>query len=134
MAHAEAVGPPFRNSDELVSTQVNEVAESVDRAPELFSLSLDLFSLAGRDGFFRRLSPAFARAFGYTESELLGRRFISFVHSDDRALTRDELEKLFQGQPALGFENRFQAKDGQYRWLAWTAISTPEGLAHPKDS
>lgn len=100
------------------------------RPDQFFSLSLDLFSDPGNDGHFQRLDPAFAHAFGYAEAELLGAPFITFVHLEDRAATRAQLDRLGRGEPTLGFENRFRRQDGAYRWLAWTAVPTPEGLAY----
>ncbi len=105
-------------------------ASTIDAPDQFFSFSLDLFNPAGSEGSFQRLNPAFLRAFGYAEAELLGAPFMTFVHVEDRAATRVELEKLGRGQPTLGFENRFRRKDGDYRWLAWTAVPTPEGLVY----
>src|SRR6202022_4573094 len=101
-----------------------------DEPAEFYALSLELFSSSGPDGYFRRLNPAFKQAFGYTDPELLGQPLIAFLHVDDRAATQVELEKLFRGQPALDFENRFRRRDGEYRWLSWTAVPTPEGLVY----
>src|SRR3981081_3259926 len=82
--------------------------------PQFFSLSLDLPSGSGRDGYFRRVTPAFTRTFGYPEAELLDRPFISFVHPDDRGATLAELEKLAHGRPAHAFEHRFRGRDGAF--------------------
>jgi PAS domain S-box-containing protein len=103
---------------------------STNGANDFFALSLDLSGAAGVGDAFHRLDSAFAQAFGYAEAELVGAPFISFVHPEDRAATRAELEQLGRGQPALGFENRLRRKTGDYRWLVWTAVPTPEGLVH----
>src|SRR5712692_11475185 len=100
-----------------------------DRAP-FVSLATDLLTAIDGDGRFKWLAPRFPQAFGYTEAELLDQPFISFIHSADRAATSAALEKLSQGEPTLGLENRFRCKDGSYRWLAWTAMATPEGLLY----
>ena len=100
-----------------------------DRAP-FFALATDLLAVIGRDGHFKRLAPRFPQSFGYTEAELLDRRFITFVHPADGAATSAALEKLSQGKPTLEFGNRFRRKDGSYRRLAWTAMPTPEGLVY----
>src|SRR5579859_3451236 len=99
-------------------------------AAQFFSLTLDLLSVSGRFGYFQRVTPAFVRAFGYTEAELLDQPFIVFVHPDDRSATLDEIEKLAHGQPTPGFEHRFRARDGGFRWLSWTAVATPEHLVY----
>jgi len=91
----------------------------VDR---LFNLSLDLMCVAGLDGYFKRVNPAFETSLGYSEEELMSRQFVEFVHEDDQAKTIAEIERLGRGLPTVDFENRYLAKDGSYRWLAWRAM------------
>jgi PAS domain-containing protein len=40
-----------------------------------FELSLDLFCIAGLDGYFRRVNSNFSRVLGYSEHMLLSRAF-----------------------------------------------------------
>ena len=95
-----------------------------------FHFSVDLFCIAGTDGFFRRLNPAWQKTLGYTEDELLARPFIELIHPDDRSATLAEVEKLAAGASTIDFINRYQCKDGSYRWLSWTAKPTPSGLLY----
>ncbi|HVH55940.1 MAG TPA: response regulator [Vicinamibacterales bacterium] len=89
-----------------------------------FTLSLDMLCIAGFDGYFKRLNPAWQRTLGYTEAELLSKPFMDFVHPDDREATIAEVRKqVDQGQEVVYFENRYLHKDGTLRWLMWT--STP---------
>ena len=92
--------------------------EELDR---FFSLSLDMMCIAGFDGYFKRVNPAWKRVLGYTEDELLSRPYMDFVHPDDRAATVAEADKLSDGRELLMFENRYLHKDGTYRWLLWTS-------------
>jgi len=87
-----------------------------------FSLSPDLLCLAGLDGYFKRLNPAWPRVLGYTIEELLARPYIEFVHPEDRNITATEADRLGDGGHVLTFENRYIAKDGTYRWLQWNAV------------
>jgi two-component system sensor histidine kinase/response regulator len=95
--------------------------EELDR---FFMLSLDMLCVAGFDGFFKRVNPAWQRILGYSETELLSRPYMDFVHPDDREATVAEYNKqIQQGQEVIYFENRYFHKDGTLRWLMWT--STP---------
>jgi diguanylate cyclase (GGDEF)-like protein/PAS domain S-box-containing protein len=96
-----------------------------------FDLSLDMISIAGFDGRFKRVNPAFERTLGYRPEELVGRPFLDFVHPDDREKTEREAASLSDGAKTVQFQNRYLAKDGQMHWLEWTSIPLlDEGLIY----
>jgi PAS domain S-box-containing protein len=86
-----------------------------------FTLTPDLLCIAGMDGFFRRLNPAWEKTLGYAEGELLSKPFIEFVHPDDREQTVKRYAELISGNDVISFENRYRCRDGSYRWLIWNA-------------
>lgn len=90
-----------------------------------FNYALDMLCIAGVDGYFKRVNPAFQRALGYTTEELLACPFVELIHPDDRTGTVAEVGKLASGKPTLSFENRYRCKDGSYRDLAWTSHPEP---------
>lgn len=93
-----------------------------------FELSLDLFCIAGFDGYFRRVNSNFSRVLGFPERQLLTRPFMDFVHSADRARTLAAMSKLRKGHPVVRFRNRYLTIDGELRVFEWTAKSiTTEG-------
>lgn len=105
--------------------------ESVLRRAErdlirFFELSLDLFCIAGLDGYFRRVNCNFSRVLGYTSDELVSRPFLDFVHPEDREGTLGEMAKLSRGLPVTRFCNRYRNIRGHYRWFEWTAKAIPE--------
>ncbi|MGB3507963.1 MAG: PAS domain S-box protein [Microcoleaceae cyanobacterium] len=86
-----------------------------------FHLSVDLLCVAGVDGYFKQVNPAFEQTLGYTNEELLSQPFFYFIHPNDRDATLAEVKKLKSGNPTIYFENRYRARNGNYLWLAWTA-------------
>ena len=85
----------------------------------LFIFSPELLCVAGMDGRFQKVNPAFSNVLGYTEEELVSSPFSDFIHPDDRDKTAKEVEKLGQGMKTIQFENRYRCKDGSYRILNW---------------
>ena len=94
-----------------------------DELSLLFSLCPDMLCIAGMDGYLKRVNPAWESTLGYTEAELLSRPYLDFVHEDDLEATRAEAARLFEGNRAVDFENRYRHKDGTTRWLLWAAAA-----------
>jgi len=110
--------------------QIAELAAQRRRAEEererLFNLSLDLLCVASSDGFLVELNPAWQRTLGYSTEELKRLNLRDIVHPEDREETMGALQRVLAGETLGGFEARFRAKDGSYRWLLWAARSSPE--------
>jgi PAS domain S-box-containing protein len=93
----------------------------MNRFESLFLALRDPLSIAGIDGRFQEVNPAFSTLVGYPEGALVGRSFLDFVHDEDRRAGLEHLERLADGTPSIAFENRWRCHDGSYRWLAWKA-------------
>lgn len=100
-----------------------KLEQAVAKRDRFFEISADLFCIAGFDGYFKQVNPAFTRVLGFTAKELYAQPFLDWVHPDDREATIREAANLSQGSVVVAFENRYRCKDGSYRWLSW--ISTP---------
>lgn len=109
----------------------DRLARSNAGAEDFFELSLDNLCVAGLDGYFRRVNPAWTRTLGWTTQELLSRPTISFVHPDDRAATLAGRERLQLGSPLGPLVNRYLCKDGGYRWFEWRSFARADhGLVY----
>jgi two-component system, sensor histidine kinase and response regulator len=93
---------------------------------EFIDLSLNLMCIAGTDGYFKYVNPAWEATLGYTREELLSRPYLEFVHPDDRKATIAEATQLASGESTVSFENRYRCKDGSYKWVQWSAVARRE--------
>lgn len=109
-------------------TELNAVRRELD---QFFSLSLDMLCIAGTDGRFHRVNPAWHQTLGWTPAELTAVPYGEFIHPDDLRATQAQAAGLAIGGNAVAFENRYRAKDGTYRWLSWKATcATEHGLIY----
>jgi PAS domain S-box-containing protein len=136
---ASQVTIPIRNDAGEISGYARVVRDlttwkaAEDERDRIFTLSADLICVADFKGFFKRVNPAFTRVLGYSEPELLGRPFISFIHPDDVTATMEESAAVASGGRGLAhsFSNRYRCADGRYRWLEWrSAPDTAAGLIY----
>jgi two-component system, sensor histidine kinase and response regulator len=105
---------------------VTERVRAQEEFDRLFAVSLDMMCVAGVDGYFKRVNPAFEKSLGYKSEELLGQPIIDFLHPEDRAAAMHALGQLRHGTDMVGHECRCRCKDGSYRWLAWTCPAVPD--------
>jgi PAS domain S-box-containing protein len=93
-----------------------------DELSRFFSLCQDMLCIAGTDGYFRRLNPAWTRIVGWSEEELCAAPYLDFVHPDDRDRTIREASAIAAGHVTVSFDNRYRCRDGSYKWLQWTSV------------
>ncbi len=104
-----------------LEAQIAETRRSRRELDKYFMLSLDPLCIAGLDGYFKRVNPAWERVLGWTTQELLSRPYVEFIHPDDRKRTAQEAARQAAGHEAIQFENRYLCKDGSFRWFMWNA-------------
>ena len=86
-----------------------------------FMLSTEAMCIADPFGCFKQVNPALVQLTGYSESELVAKPFLDFIHPDDRQRTADEMKLQVAVRPSMQFENRYVCKDGSVILLSWTA-------------
>ena len=131
------IGRPDAELLEMLATVGSQIGQFAERKraeaelATLFETSADMLCIAGVDGRFKRLNPAWERTLGFTAAELMSRPYVEFVHPDDRQATSAEAGSLAGGMETVFFENRYLCKDGSFRWLSWRSTPVPgEGLIY----
>jgi PAS domain S-box-containing protein len=104
----------------LLRREIAERARAEEDLNRFFNVSADMMCVAGTDGYFKRLNPAWEKTLGYTVAELLARPYLDFVHPDDLAATRAAAHTA-SATGLLSFENRYRTKQGAHRWLNWNS-------------
>jgi two-component system sensor kinase FixL len=94
---------------------------------QFYELSLDMFCMADKRGYFTYLNQAWENCLGYTRKELTESPYVDFVHPEDKESTNGASKRLNSGQLVMHFENRYVAKDGSIKWFSWMASPQPDG-------
>jgi PAS domain S-box-containing protein len=108
---------------ELNATLAQRVEEKTREREGIWNASPDCMLVADHDGVWKTINPAWTRALGWSEEELLNRTSVELVHPEDAARTRVHIKKLAANETTMTFENRLLHKDGSYRWLSWTGVA-----------
>lgn len=86
---------------------------------------VELFSLAGHDGYLREVNASFARLLGMEPAAVNGRSLLELVHPDELANVVAALSALEAGAGEVQVENRFAQSDGGWFHLQWVARPVP---------
>jgi PAS domain S-box-containing protein len=139
---------PYRPGDleiadfaRLIAGQVSGAlanSEALDserrRADRIWSHSRDLIVVVDAGGIFRAVSPSWTQILGHDPQDVVGRPFADFIVADDLASSIAALATALSEGDLTGYENRFRARDGGYRWLSWhTAMEKGLVYAYGRD-
>jgi PAS domain S-box-containing protein len=106
-----------------------EVVERTQARGRTWTLTPDLMCALDRRGYLVTSNPAWQTLLGWSDVEIAQTPIWDLLHPDDVKRTRVGLERIEDGQPAVGCANRYRRKDGSYRWISW--IGVPEdGLVY----
>lgn len=122
----ETMGSPFvYNNKEGALVFVRDISvrksleEKLIQSDRIINYSMDIVCVAGTDGFFKFVNPAFSKILGWSYDEVYSNQWIEFVHPLDRKKTIEISTYNNQGKEIFNFENRVLCKDGSYRWFSW---------------
>jgi PAS domain S-box-containing protein len=124
--NAFRIGEPQSNQFAVLFTNITARKKAEQERDRFLAVGSDLQVITGSSGYFQWVSPTFERVLGWTIDEMTSRPWTDFVHPDDINPSVSETVNLFSGRGTFAFENRYQHKDGSYRWFFWNAQPYPD--------
>jgi PAS domain S-box-containing protein len=118
---------PIAGGVAITSTEISTLRHLEDAHDNFFRVAPDMLCVAGLDGYFKRLNPAWQLALGWSIEELMAKPFAEFLHPDDKDKTSNVVAKFEDGHRTMEFENRYLHKNGGYRVLSWRGIPSMSG-------
>jgi len=103
-----------------------EIGNKLNTKELFFNYTNEMACIAGFDGYFKELNPAWSRVLGWSTEELLSKPWNDFVHPDDVEATESIKSTIVDGKEVYTFENRYICKDGTVKWLSWNSRPYPE--------
>jgi PAS domain S-box-containing protein len=82
-----------------------------------FDMSVDLLTVTDFEAHVLDVSQSWERALGWSPEEVVGRVIFDLFHPDDVPGAMAAMERLLDGEDALGVPARVRTKDGVYRWF-----------------
>ena len=106
------------------------LAASEQRHRALIEDQSEFVSLAREDGTLVYVNAAYARHFGMTTSEMVGKNLYDFVDAAERDAVRQQIDGVMRSGRERSSENRNLAADGAEHWIAWTnkRRTEPDGV------
>src|SRR6266436_878303 len=97
------------------------LSSALEKERLLLNGAVDVICTVDADGRFVSINPACQQMWGYSQEELIGRKYIELVVAEDVARTNEASAKIMGGERATDFENRYLHKDGSQVHVMWTA-------------
>ena len=125
ISHDE-LGGLAREFNKMAETLAEQQTHLRRRAEQFFNLTLDLLCTIGLDGRLIDLNPAWEPTLSYKAVELRGSLLTELVHPEDLPVLNTAFQRVINGGESGRFEARCRRKDGEYRWLAWAIVVSPQ--------
>lgn len=127
LARGEALNPRIQGGDEIsqLDTVFHDMAIALDEANKkqtaVVNNAVDVICSIDSDGIFAAINPASVKVWKFQPAELIGRRFIDVIHSEDKEKVQDLVRAAKEGSATAPFETRCIRKDGSVIETLWSA-------------
>ncbi|WP_339921820.1 PAS domain-containing protein [uncultured Cyclobacterium sp.] len=86
----------------------------------LFKSAPELLSIIDPCGYFVKVNPSFRKLFGYSDEEMLTKKFEDLIHPEDKELSSRSFS-IKEGLLAKNLILRLRTKSGLYRSISWNS-------------
>ncbi len=83
--------------------------------------SPDVICTINKDGYFLWLNKTTEKVWGYKPEELIGKKYLEYVVSEDHLITEQTASLIIEGNNFTNFENRYIHKNGTAVPMVWSA-------------
>ena len=105
---------------------------SEERFRSIFEQGSFGVALAGLDGRFSTVNPAFARLLGYMPEELQGKHLTEITHPQDAGTSQEHVRTLLEGQAAqFSLEMRYLRKSREAIWCSTNVSLLHDAAGRP---
>jgi len=108
-------------SNDRLRHSLNKLQQLQLQQQQIMENSADVICIVDDSGRYIELSKSCETVFGYPRQELLQRRYIDFVHPDDKVRAEAEAQRMLPGGQNSNFRNRHLRKDGSTVHLMWSS-------------
>ena len=92
----------------------NILGNSVEKYKYLINNIADVIAEIDLNGIVTYISPQVHHMFGYNPEDIIGSKFFSFIHPDDRPSLIESFEKAIESEVLNSIELRLRHKEGDY--------------------
>lgn len=116
-----------RKALQILGEQASELTVERRNAPAMkylenaINLSSEMIFIAGKDGRFKKVNPAFARVLGYDQDYFLSKSIYDLIPPEDGNILKQILEEVSEENNDI----KLITSDGQYKIISWKAVSEP---------
>ncbi len=114
-----------KRAEEAVAEGQRKLAAALETNQLIMDNSQDVICTIDEQGRFVTVNEASESLWGFSPTELIGRRYMELVHPEDRSLTEKAGAAIFANGKLADFVNRYVRKDGSIVSVLWSASWSP---------
>ena len=97
----------------------NHLIDTTRELELFFDVTADLLAVGDEQGVILRMNQAWSRLLGFPAESMVGKRFVDYMHPEDREITEEAMKTLLVDGDIRSHTNRFRKADGSYCRLEW---------------